>query len=55
VITTDIPTLLDVLGDPDRLASIPKRRMTITGNHDAVRKLIAGVAAPEPEPASSRS
>jgi DNA-binding HxlR family transcriptional regulator len=55
VITTDIPTLLDVLGDPDRLASIPKRRMTITGNHDAVRRLIAGVAAPEPEPASSRS
>jgi DNA-binding HxlR family transcriptional regulator len=55
VITTDVRTLLGVLGDPDRLVRIPKRRMTISGNPDAVYRLSAGVAAPEPEPASARS
>ncbi|HEX5114659.1 MAG TPA: winged helix-turn-helix transcriptional regulator [Pseudonocardiaceae bacterium] len=48
VITTDIATLLGVLGDPDRLARTPKRRLTVTGDTAAARRLVAGV---RPEPA----
>jgi DNA-binding HxlR family transcriptional regulator len=55
VITTDIATLLGVLGDPERSSSIPERHMAITGDPDAVRQLLTGVAAPEPEPASAHS
>jgi DNA-binding HxlR family transcriptional regulator len=48
VITTDIPTLLRVLGNPDQLAKIPKRRLTISGDPVTVRRLVAGVTPPQP-------
>jgi DNA-binding HxlR family transcriptional regulator len=55
VITTDIATLLGILGDPGRLSGLPDHRLAITGDRDAVRRLAAGVAVPEPGPASTRS
>jgi HxlR-like helix-turn-helix/SCP-2 sterol transfer family len=53
-ITTDVATLLDVLADPARLATIPERQMTIDGDPGVVHRLAAGLTVPEPEPASAR-
>ena len=53
-ITTDITTLLDVLADPARLATMPEGRMTIDGDPGVVHRLAAGLMVPEPEPAIAR-
>jgi len=49
-ITTDIETLMNALGAPDELATIPNDRLDIEGDPAVIRRLLAGIRLPEPPP-----